>query len=104
MKWPLLRRDSIIMKSLRNKYLMAVLVFLVWLLIFDNNSLIDRVKYLNTLNEMKDEKQYYLERIDEDSRRLNELKTDRDNLEKFAREEYFMKKENEDIFVIVEEE
>ena len=104
MKWPLLRRDSIIMKSLRNKYLMAVLVFLVWLLIFDNNSLIDRVKYLNTLHEMKDEKQYYLERIDEDSRRLNELKTDRENLEKFAREEYFMKKENEDVFVIVEEE
>ncbi len=83
---------------------MAVLVFLAWLLIFDNNSLIDRVKYLNTLHEMKDEKQYYLERIDEDSRRLNELKTDRDNLEKFAREEYFMKKENEDVFVIVEEE
>jgi cell division protein DivIC len=104
MKWPLLRRDSIIMKSLRNKYLMAVLVFLVWLLIFDNNSLIDRVKYLNTLHEMKDEKQYYLKRIDEDSKRLNELKTDRDNLEKFAREEYFMKKENEDVFVIVEEE
>jgi len=104
MKWPLLRRDSIIMKGLRNKYLMAVLVFLVWLLIFDNNSLIDRAKYLNTLHEMKDEKQYYLERIDEDSRRLNELKTDRDNLEKFAREQYFMKKENEDVFVIVEED
>ena len=92
------------MKGLRNKYLMAVLVFLVWLLIFDNNSLIDRVKYLNTLHEMEDEKQYYLESIEEDSRRLNELKTDRDNLEKFAREQYFMKKENEDVFVIVEEE
>lgn len=92
------------MKGLRNKYLMAVLVFLVWLLIFDQNSLIDRIKYLNTLNEMEDEKQYYLERIDEDSRRLNELKTDQDNLEKFAREQYFMKKENEDVFVIVEEE
>lgn len=92
------------MKGLRNKYLMAVLVFLVWLLIFDQNSLIDRIKYLNTLNEMEDEKQYYLERIDEDSRRLKELKTDQDNLEKFAREQYFMKKENEDVFVIVEEE
>ena len=92
------------MKSLRNKYLMAVLVFLVWLLIFDNNSLIDRVRYLKILHEMEEEKQYYLERIEEDSRRLNELKTDRDNLEKFAREQYFMKKENEDVFVIVEEE
>ena len=83
---------------------MAVLVFLVWLLIFDNNSLIDRVRYLKILHEMEEEKQYYLERIEEDSRRLNELKTDRDNLEKFAREQYFMKKENEDVFVIVEEE
>ena len=91
------------MKGFRNKYLMAVLVFLVWLMIFDNNSLIDRVKYLNILQEMEVEKQYYLERIEEDSRRLNELKTDRDNLEKFAREQYFMKKENEDVFVIVEE-
>jgi cell division protein DivIC len=103
MKQPFLRRDSIIMKGLRNKYLIAVTVFLVWLLIFDNNSLIERVKYLNTLHEMEEEKQYYLERIEEDSRRLNELKTDRDNLEKFAREQYFMKKENEDVFVIVEE-
>ena len=104
MKWPFLRRDSIIMKGLRNKYLMAVMVFLVWLLIFDNNSLIDRVRYLKILHEMEEEKEYYLERIEEDSRRLNELKTDRDNLEKFAREQYFMKKENEDVFVIVEEE
>jgi len=83
---------------------MAVLVFMVWLLIFDNNSLIDRVRYLKILHDMEEEKQYYLERIEEDSRRLNELKTDRDNLEKFAREQYFMKKENEDVFVIVEEE
>ena len=41
------------MRSLRNKYLMAVLVFLVWLLVFDNNSLIDRVRYLNILHDME---------------------------------------------------
>jgi cell division protein DivIC len=104
MKWRLLQRDSIVMRSIRNKYLIAFLVFVVWLLIFDNNSLIDRIKYLNTLRKMDAEKQYYLERIEEDTRRLNELKTDRDNLEKFAREQYFMKKENEEVFVIVEEE
>jgi cell division protein FtsB len=103
MKWPKFKRDSILMKGLRNKYLIAPLVFFIWLLVFDNNSLIDRYKYLRTRHELKEEKQYYLERIKEDSRRLNELKTDRDNLEKFAREQYFMKKENEDVFVIVEE-
>ena len=97
-------RNSILMRSLRNKYLIAVLAFLVWLLIFDRNSLIERMKYIRTMHDLENEKQYYLERIDEDSRRLNELKTDRDNLEKFAREQYFMKKENEDVFVIVTED
>ncbi len=100
----MLKRDSILIRSLRNKYLIAVLVFLVWLLVFDRNSLIDRVKYIRTLSDLEEEKQYYIERIDKDSRRLNELKTDRDNLEKFAREQYFMKKENEDVFVIVRED
>ena len=98
------KRNSILMRSLRNKYLIALLVFLVWLLIFDRNSLIDRMKYIRTMHDLEDEKQYYLERIDEGSRRLNELKTDRDNLEKFAREQYYMKKENEDVFVIVMED
>ncbi len=92
------------MRSLRNKYLIAVVVFLVWLLLFDRNSLIDRYRYIRTLHDMEDEKQYYIERIEEDSRRLNELKTDRENLEKFAREQYFMKRENEDVFVIVTED
>ncbi|MFC2115277.1 septum formation initiator family protein [Bacteroidota bacterium] len=92
------------MRSLRNKYLIAIMILLVWLLVFDRNSLIDRVKYIHSLHKLEDEKQYYIERIDEDSRRLTELKTDKDNLEKFAREQYFMKKENEDIFVIVTED
>ena len=95
------KKDSILMRGLRNKYLMAILIFLVWLLIFDRNSLIDRIKYVRTRHDMEEEKQFYIERIDKDTRRLTELKTDRDNLEKFAREQYFMKKENEDVFVIV---
>ena len=92
------------MRSLRNKYLIAVLVFLVWLLVFDRNSLVDRVRYIRIRQDMEDEKQYYIEKIEKDSRRLNELKTDRDNLEKFAREQYLMKRENEDVFVIVQED
>jgi cell division protein FtsB len=99
----LFRKDSVLMRLVSNKYLIAVSVFLVWLLIFDNNSLIDRAKYIRTLHELEDERQFYNERIEEDSRRLNELKTDKENLEKFAREQYFMKKDNEDVFVIVPE-
>jgi hypothetical protein len=97
-------KDSRFMRAARNKYLIAIAVFLVWLLIFDRNSLIDRMKYMRNLRDLEVEKQFYIERIEEDSRRLNELKTDNENLEKFAREQYFMKKENEDVFVIIEEE
>ena len=97
-------RDSAFLRRFRNKYLIAFLVFLVWLLVFDRNSLIDRVRYLKTLNELKAEKEYYLQKYDEDSRRLNELRTDDANLEKFAREQYLMKRENEDVFVIIEED
>jgi cell division protein FtsB len=98
------KRDSIFMRGLRNKYLVAVLAFVIWLLVFDRNSLVDRVRYLRTRQDLEDEKQYYIEKIEEDSRRLNELKTDRENLEKFAREQYLMKRENEDVFVIVQED
>ena len=98
------RKDSILGRIIRNKYLIASLIFLVWLFLFDRNSLIDRIKYAHELREMEAEKEYYLERIEEDSQRLEELKTDRENLEKFAREQFFMKKENEDVYVIVEKE
>ena len=90
-------------KILRNKYILTLLVFFVWLLVFDRNNLIDRVKYIRKLNEMEKHKEYYETRIEQDSRKLKELKTNRENLEKFAREQYFMKKQDEEIFVIVEE-
>ncbi len=80
-----------------------MLIFFVWLLIFDRNNLIDRVKFVRKLNEMERQKEYYETRIEQDSRKLNELKTNRENLEKFAREQYYMKKPDEEIFVIVEE-
>jgi len=95
---------KIFIKIFRNKYILTLLVFSVWLLIFDRNNLIDRRKYLRALDEMESQKIYYLEKISHDSARLVELRTDADNLEKFAREQYLMKKENEEIFVITDED
>ena len=89
-------------KILRNKYILTILIFFVWLLVFDRNNLIDRVKFARKLNEMERQKEYYETRIEQDSRKLNELKTNRENLEKFAQEQYYMKKPDEEIFVIVE--
>ncbi len=55
------------------------------------------------INQLENEQKYYREKIEEDKRKKEELLGNRDNLEKFAREQYFMKKENEDIFIIVKE-
>jgi cell division protein DivIC len=88
---------------LRNKYILALALFIIWVLIFDNNNLIDRYHDLKSLKQLENDKEYYTNRIEEDKRKLNELRTDDENLEKFAREEYHMKKDDEDIFIIVTE-
>jgi cell division protein FtsB len=89
---------------LRNRYLIATVMFAVWLIFFDNNNLIERFRDIAALKQLKRDREYFTNRIEEDTRKLNELKTSNENLEKFAREEYLMKKDNEDIFIIVTEE
>ena len=59
---------------------------------------------MKNLRQLEKDRDYYKERIEEDRRKLNELKTSSDNLEKFAREQYFMKKDDEDIYIIVNED
>lgn len=70
---------------------------------FDSNNILDRMKDLKQLRELKREKVYYKERIKTDSLKLNELKTNNENLEKFAREQYLMKKDDEDIFIVIDQ-
>ena len=93
-----------ILPVIKNKFVLTILIFIIWLLFFDQNNLIDRAKELRHLRQLENDKKYYMERIDNDYKRLEQLKTNNKNLEKFAREQYLMKKENEDIFVIIEED
>lgn len=88
---------------LKNKYLLAFLFFVIWIVFFDQNNLIDRVVAVRKYHQMEKDKIYYYEKIKIDSRKLEELRTDRENLEKFAREQYLMKRENEDIFIVKDE-
>lgn len=87
---------------LKNKYVIAILFFLVWILFFDQNNLLDRVGSIRKFQIMEKEKKYYLEKIKSDTKKLEELRTDRENLEKFAREQYLMKRDNEDVFIVTE--
>ncbi|MFZ2340133.1 MAG: septum formation inhibitor [Bacteroidales bacterium] len=86
---------------LRNKYLLTLIIFTVWILLLDSNNLISRWKEMRNLKKLKAEKEYYVQRIEEDKRKLHELKTSDRNLEKFAREQYRMKKPDEDLYIIL---
>ncbi len=86
---------------LRNKYVLTIIIFLIWLLLLDSNNLISRYKEIRNLRKLRSEREYYMKRIEEDKRKLHELKTDNRNLEKFAREQYQMKKPDEDLYIII---
>lgn len=88
----------------KNFYLVCGLTFIVWMTFLDSNDLISRFRMNAKLGSLEDEKEYYLEKIKEVEKDRTELMTNKELLEKFAREKYLMKKETEDIFVIVEED
>ena len=87
-------------KSLRNKYFLTGVVFILWLAFFDKNNLVDLFGEVNKIRSYHTEKAYYEEKIASDREKIKELRTNKENLEKFAREQYLMKKQNEDIFII----
>ena len=87
---------------IKNKYFLILVFFFLWLLMFDSNNLFDRYKQMKEFRQLRHDKNYYQKKIEEDTRKLKELETDSKSLEKFAREQYLMKKKNEDIFIITE--
>lgn len=90
--------------AFRNFYIVTGLCFLVWMLFLDSNDLISRFKLGAKLRNLDREKAYYQEKIADVEKDRHELMTDRELLEKFAREKYLMKKETEDIFIIQKED
>ena len=88
---------------LKNKYVLTIAVFTIWMLFFDQNNAVDRMRMGSEIRQLEDDREYYLEQIQKDSARLSELTTNKENLEKYAREQFLMKKSNEDVFVVIEE-
>jgi len=89
---------------LKNKYFLSAVAFTAWMLFFDRNDLMSQYDYRTEVNKLQAEKEFYISETEKAKRDLDELSTNREKLEKFAREKYLMKKENEDVFVIIKEE
>tara|TARA_B110000971_G_scaffold98011_1_gene100869 strand:+ start:87 stop:404 length:318 start_codon:yes stop_codon:yes gene_type:complete len=91
-------------KPLRNKYLILFLLFILWIVFIDDYNLINQSKIKNTVDDLKIQKEFYIKEIKSDSTELYKLQNDPAEQERFAREKFLMKKENEDIFIIREKE
>lgn len=91
-------------KALKNKYFIASLLFLIWIVFFDQNSFVSHAENRRRLNELNKQKEYYLERIEADKQKLEDFNAGEKQLEKYAREQYYMSKPDEDLFIVIEEE
>lgn len=88
---------------MRNKYLLTIVGLAVWIAFFDKNDLKTQLELRDDVKKLEEERNYYATEIKQITSDIKELNTNPKTLEKFAREKYLMKKDNEDIFVIVEE-
>ena len=92
-------RNKPAVKFLSNKYVIIILVFFVWMLFFDENSFLNHRELNKEIDKLEKSTKYYEKEIHHDQKIIKNLQN-ADSLEKFAREEYRMKKKNEDIYII----
>jgi cell division protein DivIC len=92
-----------ILKFLSNRYVIVLVFFIVWMFFLDNYSYIEHRDLNKQIEELEDNKKYYQDEIKKDQENIKLLKSP-DQIEKYAREKYYMKRENEDIYIIEFEE
>ncbi len=86
-------------KPFKNVFILILVGFAVWMLFFDANSLLIHNDLNSEIDDLNTEKKYYNKEIEKDNKEIKKLNT-KEGLEKFAREEYYMKRDNEEIFII----
>lgn len=82
-----------------NKYMLILIIFLVWMFYFDTNSYLIHKELNDDVNALEETKEFYNEEIEKDKAFIEKMK-DSDEVEKYAREKYYLKKQNEDIYII----
>jgi len=92
-------KDKPWFKFLSNKYVWVLLFFSTWMIFLDNYSYFDHRVLDKQINELEDNATYYKEEIRKDQQKIKQLKNPA-QVEKYAREKYYMKKDNEDIYII----
>jgi len=87
---------------LRNKFFIAFATFAVWMLFFDEKDVFTMRHHRQELRDLQQSKKYYTDQVNKEKNELENLKNNPSTLEKYAREKYYMKRDNEDLFLIPE--
>jgi cell division protein DivIC len=88
-------------KFFRSFYFIFTSLFLVWMFFFDSNDFVTQYQMSKNLSDLEAQKEFYLGKIDSVQKDREELLSNSELLEKYAREKYMMKKPTEDLFIIV---
>jgi cell division protein FtsB len=89
-----------IFSFLRNKYLITLVAFALFMMFFDHNDVFVQLERKKQLNELLSSKKFYKGEIDKTKKELFDLQNNPAALEKYARENFYMKRDNEDVFVV----
>ncbi len=92
-------KENYFFKILTNAFVIIFIPFIIWMLFFDENSYLVHRKFNNEIEDLEKTISFYEEKIKEDKKIIEKLQ-DSLELERFAREKYLMKKENEDLYII----
>lgn len=93
-----------IKKYLLSKYTIVLVVSFVLLTFFDKHNLISRFRTLNENRKMRKEINFYEQEIDDNQKKMRDMRSGKESLEKYAREKYYLKRDSEDIFIIKEDD
>ena len=89
-------------KPLKNKYILTLVFFAFWIIFIDDYNLIKQHQLQKNVDALEDQKEYYISEKNKDSTELYHLQNTKEEQERFAREKFLMKKDNEDVFIIRE--
>jgi len=90
------------LKYTKNFYFIFTVLFIGWMVFIDSNDIVSHFKLRAKLRELEKQKEFYQERKDKVNAEREELMSNYELLEKFARERYLMKRKTEDLYVIIE--
>jgi cell division protein FtsB len=95
-----MKPGRVLITILTNRYLLAITAFAVWITFFDENNLFVQHRRTRELSDLKSKIDYYHNQVNLTKKELDDLKNDPAALEKYAREKYFMKRDNEEVYII----